>query len=145
MIIIACMGWSKCCYVFSPSVNILLLMMGYDSGLTLLLSYCFHLSQLILLILIENLLKLWNLLWFLMTTVQNFIDFYLDVSMNIWNGEKSQISLHEKIVLSALGSGNFLIMQASPHLMLQVFRPIFFITLYHYLIQKDCWNQNLLE
>lgn len=55
------------------------------------------------------------------------------------------MSLHERIVLPVLASRDFLIIQASLRLMLQVFRPIFFITLYHYLIQKDCWNQNLLE
>lgn len=57
----------------------------------------------------------------------------------------SKISLQEKIILPALASGNFLLIQASLHVMLHVFRPIFFIILYHYLIQRDCWNQDLLE
>lgn len=57
----------------------------------------------------------------------------------------SEISFQEKTILPALASGNLLLIQASLHVMFRVFRRIFFIILYHYLIQKDCWNQDLLE
>lgn len=146
-------GMIKCCYTFlhlSKRINVNgRLRLWFNSFAS---NCCFHLcfSQFVLLILVQSLLKSWILLWFLMTNVQIFIDFYLDMWINTGKGEKcqvyrSEISLQEKSILPVPASGNFLLIQTSLHVMLHVFRRIFFIIPYHYLIQKDGWNQDLLE
>ena len=56
-----------------------------------------------------------------------------------------EVSLQEKFIPPALTSENFLLEHVNTHLVLYIFTLISFIILYNYLIQKDCWNQDLLQ